>query len=170
MKKVIYAVYGSNLLKERFLAYIKGGFYKGKNYEGCTDKNDPIDRGWQFIPRRLYFAKKSGRWDSKGVAFITCEREPDKNFHTLVRLWEITEEQFSEIWEQEGRGWYDKKINLGTTKDEKEIITITGCWENEKNFPAERYIEIIRKGLKETTNWSDKKIEEYLSKFIGDML
>jgi len=47
MKKVIYASYGSNLLKERFLYYIKGGEYKG-----CNDKSDPIEKGWMFIPYR----------------------------------------------------------------------------------------------------------------------
>ena len=92
-KKIIYAVYGSNLLKEKFMIYIKGGWYKGQKYRGCRDKTEPIDRGWIFIPYCLYFAKQFLRWGRKGVAFITCEE--NKNYQTLVRLWEITEEQFN---------------------------------------------------------------------------
>ncbi len=41
MSHVIYAAYGSNLLKERFLAYIKGGTFMGIHYEGCRDKTEP---------------------------------------------------------------------------------------------------------------------------------
>ena len=50
MDKVIYAAYGSNLLKERFLVYIKGGEFEGKNYKGCKDKTDPVNLGWMYVP------------------------------------------------------------------------------------------------------------------------
>ena len=165
MKKIIYAAYGSNLLKERFLVYIKGGDYKGKNYSGCEDKTEPIDRGWMFTPYRLYFAKKSPRWENKGVAFISCEEEPNKNYHTIVRLWEIRKEQFDDIWQQEGKEWYHKKLDLGI-KDGMEIYTITGCWTHEINLPSETYLRVIKSGLKETTNWEDERIEDYLKKFL----
>ena len=168
MTKIIYAAYGSNLLKERFLVYIKGGNYKGKDYCGCRDKSDPIDRGWMFIPYRLYFAKKSSRWENKGVAFISCEKEPDENYHTVVRLWEITKEQFNDIWKQEGKYLYYKKLYLGI-RDGIEIYTITGDWIQESNYPSKSYLEIIKKGLKETTGWNDAEIDEYLNKFIVKM-
>ncbi len=164
-KKIIYAVYGSNLLKERFMIYIKGGWYKGQKYRGCRDKTEPIDKGWIFIPYCLYFAKQSLRWGRKGVAFITCEEEKDKNYHTVVRLWEITEEQFNEIWNQEGREWYHKKLCLGEEGGIK-IYTITGCWLDEINLPSKEYLEVIKSGLKETTNWDNEKIEKYLEKFL----
>lgn len=166
MKRVIYAVYGSNLLKERFMVYIKGGYYEGKLYDGCRDKEDPIERGFMFVPYRLYFSKQSSRWDNKGVAFLSCKKERNKDYHAVVRLWEITEEQFNYIWTQEGKGWYNQKLSLNE-KDGLEIYTITGCWLEEKNIPSERYIKIISKGIKETTNWNDKEVEKYLSKFIG---
>jgi len=35
-----------------------------------------------------------------------------------------------------------------------------------KKEPCNEYFEIIKKGLKETTNWDDRKIEEYLLKFL----
>lgn len=166
VKKVIYAVYGSNLLEERFLAYIKGGFYEGKEYKGCTNKKEPIDLGWMYIPHRLYFAKNSSRWDNKGVAFITPKKEENTNFHTIVRLWKVTEEQFKEIQEQEGKAWYNIIVDLGE-KDGFKILTITGDWLNEIDLPSSRYIEIIKKGLKETTEWPDEEIKNYLKKFIN---
>lgn len=165
MKEVIYAAYGSNLLKERFMAYIKGGVFEGKEYDGCEDKRDPVDLGWMYVPYRLYFAKESGRWDDKGIAFLTCEKEPDSEYHAIVRLWKITESQFEDIQKQEGKGWYNKILYLGE-KDSLPIKTITGCWLNEINPPSERYLNIIKKGLKETTGWDDEKITDYLEKFI----
>jgi len=164
-RKIIYAVYGSNLLKERFLAYIRGGTYKGHQYNGCRDKTEPIDRGWMFIPHRLYFAKESPRWGNKGVAFISCEKEADRNYHAIARLWEITEEQFEDIWEEEGKAWYHKKLCLGIDKGLK-ILTLTGCWLEEMNNPSEEYLNVIKAGLKETTNWDDGEIEKYLNKFL----
>jgi len=165
VKKIIYAAYGSNLLKERFLVYIKGGEFKGFKYSGCEDKNDPFDRGWMYIPHSLYFAKKSSRWQNGGVAFVNPEKEPDENFYTVVRLWEITEEQFSDIWNQEGKNFYNIKLFLGE-KDGLEIYTLTGKWLDEINRPSEQYLEVIKKGLKETTKWGNKEIEEYINKFL----
>jgi len=164
MKKVLYAVYGSNLCQERFVYYIKGGQFEGHHYRGCNDKTEPEDYGQLFVPYRLYFAKKSSRWNGKGVAFLICKKEENDKFHTLVRLWKITEEQFDCIWEQEGKTYYHEKIYLGE-KDELEIYTLTGCWLKEKNRPAEEYLQYIKLGLKETTGWTDEEIEKYISKF-----
>ncbi len=152
------------VLKERFMAYIKGGMFEEKEYPGCKDKKDPVDLGWMYVPYRLYFAKQSGRWDNGGVAFLTCEKEPDPEYHAIVRLWKITESQFEDIQKQEG-GYYNKILYLGE-KDGLPIKTITGCWLNKINPPSERYLNIIKKGLKETTGWDDEKITDYLEKFI----
>ena len=164
MKKILYAVYGSNLYRERFTYYIKGGEFEGNDYQGCNDKTEPEDYGCLFVPYRLYFAKESSKWNGKGVAFLTCEKEENDKYHTLVRLWKITEEQFDCIWEQEGKTYYHKKIYL-SEKDGLEIYTLTGCWLKEKNRPAEEYLRYIKLGLKETTGWIDEEIEKYISKF-----
>lgn len=164
MNKIIYAAYGSNLLKERFFVYIKGGVFKYVNYSGCRDKTEPEDLGYMFVPHRLYFAKKSSRWDNKGVAFLSVNKDPV--YHTLVRLWKITQEQFEDLHNNEGKRFYTEILYLGQN-DGLEIKTITGKWENEINPPSEEYIKILKKGIKETTGWSDKNIEEYLSNFIG---
>ena len=167
-RKILYAPYGSNLLRERFLVYIEGGKFRGKGdpYPGCRDKTVPIDRGWMRVPHRLYFAKKSKRWNG-GVAFLSCRKEEDESLWAVVRLWEITEEQFCDIWEQEGKGWYHAVLYLGKHEEtELEIYTITGCWEDEKNPPSADYLDVLREGLRETTGWDDAKIDEYLRKFI----
>jgi len=149
MKYLIYAAYGSNLLKERFMFYIKGGMYRGKPYNGSTDKIEPEDLGLMYVPYRLYFAKKSSMWDNMGVAFLSCKKESNSDYHAVVRLWKISETQFKDIQKQEGIGWYDKILLLGEKKG-LEIKTITGCGEAEKQEPCNEYLEIIKKGLKET--------------------
>ena len=165
MKKVIYAAYGSNLLKERFLVYIQGGNYQNRNYKGCTDKAESEDLGWMRVPHRLYFAKKSSRWENKGVAFLSCEKEEKPQYHAVVRLWKISESQFIDIHEQEGKSWYHKILVLGE-KNGLEIKTITGCWMCELNTPSEKYLDVMKKGLKETTGWNDEQIENYIGKFV----
>lgn len=167
MKNILYAVYGSNLCRERFYIYIKGGKFKdkGNNYQGCKDQTEPEDYGNCFVPYRLYFAKESSKWDKKGVAFLTCEKEENKEYHVLVRLWKTTEEQFDCIWKQEGKSFYHSKLYLGE-KEGLEIYTLTGCWLKERNRPTEEYLHWIKIGLKETISWTDKEIEKYISKFL----
>lgn len=56
-EKVWYACYGSNMLQERFLCYIKGGQPAGANtsYNGCNDKTLPIDSEQMYIPAEHNF-------------------------------------------------------------------------------------------------------------------
>ena len=62
MEYVIYAAYGSNLLTERLLAYIKGESFRGITYHrGCPDKTEPVSLGWKRIPYRVYFGGYSYR-------------------------------------------------------------------------------------------------------------
>ena len=164
MEKVIYAAYGSNMLKERLLAYINGGRYYNHDYIGCKDKTDPIFRGWIYVPHRLYFAKESPRWENKGVAFLDVSLEKNPEYYAIVRLWEITKEQYECIREQEGI-WYSEELLLGEIEGLK-IITFTGDYVNEKNEPSDEYLNIIKKGIKETTGWDDSKIENYIKKFL----
>ena len=165
MNHILYAVYGSNLLYERFICYINGNSFCGKTHKGCKDKSPPIDFGYMFTPHRLYFAKKSPSWGYKGVAFLNPSEELDKNFHTLIRLWRITEEQFHDIHSQEGIGWYHLVENLGE-KDGYKVKTLTGEHFRELNCPSEKYQDVIRRGLIETTSWSNEACNEYLAKFI----
>ncbi len=70
----------------KILVYIKGGNYNGKIYSGCGDKTPPKDLGWIYVPYRLYFAKRSQRWDNMGIAFLSCNKEENLSYHTIVRL------------------------------------------------------------------------------------
>ncbi|MCX8096371.1 MAG: hypothetical protein N3D81_02600 [Spirochaetes bacterium] len=74
----------------------------------------------------------------------------------------ISEDQFQEIWDQEGRSFYPKLIVLGNIQGIGEIKTFTDCSEIQIRQPDEEYVQIIRKGLKETTCWDDKKIDKYI--------
>jgi len=167
--KIIYAAYGSNMLKERFILYIYGGIFNNKSYKGCNDKTDPISLGYIYIPHRLYFAKNSSSWDNGGVAFLSRKEEKIFNNYSIVRLWEINEEQFYDIWIQEGKhSFYPYLLKLGEIKG-IEILTFTGDWENEINEPSESYIEIIKKGIKETTGWNKIQINSYIKKVLNDL-
>ncbi|MEM4141288.1 MAG: hypothetical protein QXG36_09310 [Nitrososphaeria archaeon] len=61
--------------------------------------------------------------------------------------------------------WYHKILHLGE-KDGLEIKTFTGCWENETNPPSEKYLNCIKKGIKETTSWDDERIKNYINIFL----
>ena len=53
---VWYASYGSNMSKERFLCYIRGGSVEGmtKRCEGCADPSEPLKDLYIEIPHELY--------------------------------------------------------------------------------------------------------------------
>lgn len=183
--KVWYACYGSNILEERFLCYIKGGQPKGAktNYEGCRDKSLPKDNEDFYICSELYFAKESGNWDNGGVAFIRTLFEPQAS--TIGRIYLVTKGQLIDIARQETNtkteltidfdkaiedgsyifkrpSWYGNLLYLGQ-QNEYPIFTLT----NEIDLqpltkPNKSYIKTISDGIKEAHNFDDKTIFEYL--------
>lgn len=165
MEYVIYAAYGSNLLKERLLAYIIGESFRGitKKHIGCPDKTEPVSLGWKRIPYRVYFGGYSGQWDG-GVAFLSTEIEPNTEYHAVVRLWKMKREQYECVKSQEGKS-YAKEINLGTL-DGLEILTFTSEEKLNYNPPSKLYLDVLKEGLKETTGWTDKEIDKYWEKFL----
>ena len=188
---VWYASYGSNLLRERFMCYIKGGRPEGSTstYKGCSNKEPPIGDKRITIPHELYFAKESDIWENKGVAFIRSTK--DHHAQTLGRMYLITRKQFTQVVRQENsRGskdtsiqidfetavkngeslippcWYGRIIFLGN-EDGYPIFTFTARWEYDEiipNPPGEEYRGIIEKGLKEAYGMSDEEITAYLRK------
>ena len=166
---VWYLGYGSNLCEERFLCYIRGGkfIWGGRDARGCTDKNLPKANEQISIPCRLYFAKSSTNWDNGGVAFISPNKELDESSQTLGRIWKITKEQYEQIRNQEGRGWYGREIPLGM-KDNSPVYTITNTTIlTPYNQPSEGYLKTIALGIKETANWNNEKIFQYLKEKAG---
>jgi hypothetical protein len=110
---VWYATYGSNMLQERFLLYIKGGncVFNGKNYTGCRDKSLPKDSKPIEITYNMYYANRSLSWGAGGVSFLDLSK-PGK---ALGRMYLITKEQFEDVRRQEGGGsnWYNEIVNIG---------------------------------------------------------
>jgi len=197
MKDLVwYASYGSNMNKKRFLCYIQSGRPKGstKCYKGCSDKSMPRCDKQKIIPHELYFAKQSPFWGKKGVAFIKSQRSKQE---TLARMYLIKKDQFIEVLRQENgkdpnddtvinnidfeqaiskesylipdKNWYDFIMHLGY-EGNYPIFTFTGICdysEKELNPPGEEYIKVIIKGIKETYNYPDEKIIEYLKNLEG---
>ncbi len=183
--KVWYACYGSNILEERFLCYIKGGQPKGAKttYEGCRDKTLPSGNEDFYICSELYFAEKSKNWDNGGVAFIRTLFEPQAS--TIGRIYLVTKGQLIDIARQETNtkteltidfdkaiedgsyifkrpSWYGNLLYLRQQNDYP-IFTLT----NEIDLqpltkPNKSYIKTISEGINEAHNFDNKTIFEYL--------
>ena len=145
---VWYACYGSNIMYERFLCYIQGGiFYANEKYhKGCSDRSPPRSSKPVLIPYEMYFGKESQWWDNGGVAFLDIS----KKSVTLGRMYLITDEQFKNVWEQEGnsKNWYYKEIPLGEYKGYP-VKTFTNSERLPENAPSEKYLDVIRNGIGE---------------------
>lgn len=183
--KIWYACYGSNILEERFLCYIKGGQPKGATttYEGCMDKTLPADNEDFYICSELYFARESSNWDNGGVAFVRTLFEPQAS--TIGRIFLITKGQLTDIARQETKtkteltidfdkavedgsyifkrpSWYGNLLYLGQ-QSELPIFTLT----NENDLqplikPSRNYLKTICRGIREAHNFDSKTIFEYL--------
>ena len=185
-KKIWYASYGSNMLKERFLCYIRGGTPEGaqRTYKGCTnkilpEKNKPVE-----IDAELYFARSSKTWHGGGIAFINPGNGIEQK--ALGRMYLIEPEQFVELVKQESRyegelhmdfekaaieghliinikSWYGRLLFLGFDEGYP-IFTFTNeaYLEKELNMPHESYLNMIKRGLRETYGFSKEEIGSYL--------
>lgn len=100
-RRVWYASYGSNLHRDRFLTYIKGGKPEGstRTYDGCTDKSEPAgDIPIRFAGARPHFALTSRVWHG-GIAFL--DNPKGETSHGLGRAYDISIDQFDEVVAQE---------------------------------------------------------------------
>jgi hypothetical protein len=150
VKKVWYVAYGSNLLLERFMCYIRGGRFReySKEYKGCTNRTPPECNKQYMLPYELYYGNKSSTWCGRGVAFI----DADKKGECSGRAYLITDEQFYEIQKQEGSSanWYGRIVELGKDENDIPYRTFTSKIRNEDNEPSIEYKQIIEEGLEET--------------------
>lgn len=159
---VWYASYGSNLIYERFIVYIKGGKCKFNevDYSGCRNKSLPKDTRPITIPYKMYYGNESSPWGNGGIAFLDTQSRGQ----TLGRMYLITEEQFEDISRQEGReeNWYNQSLSLGEYNG-VEIVTITNKNIRPYANPSDNYLEVLRAGLKETyPEMSDFEVMKYL--------
>ena len=163
---VWYVSYGSNILKERFLRYLKGGSFRGSRcITPCSDPSDPIAVKPYIIPHNMYFAKNSSNWDGKGVSFLDITTSGQA--YGVAYL--ITKDQFEHVCREENGGaeitsgsWYNKKFILGEM-DGIEVWTLTNSCRFESNEPSDTYLETLRDGIKERyPKLSFDEIEGYL--------
>ena len=159
---VWYASYGSNLLMERFLSYIKGGKcrFNGRDYLRCKDQSLPLDIRPVMIPYTLYFGNESSSWGSGGVAFLDINQPGE----TLGRMYLITKEQFDHVHMQEGNytNWYNEIVTLGDYEG-IEIQTFTNKSLRPKASPNESYHGVLVEGIRETyPDMSSEGIEKYI--------
>ena len=157
---VYYVSYGSNMLEERFLSYIKGGKcrFNKMNYRGCDNKSLFLSSKSIVISYQMYYSKFSSSWGG-AVSFLGKNKGK-----TYAKAYLITKEQFEQIKRQEG-SWYSHEIELESI-DGFETKTFTSEVELEHKsfiYVNDNYKEVLRLGLKESfKNLSDKEIEEYL--------
>jgi len=170
---VWYAGYGSNLLRERFDCYIKGGQPQGstRTYPGCRDKTDPRADRPVTLRHEFFFADRSDAWNG-AVGFI---RPVASNAITFARMYLISYGQFNDVvrqenrkavpgnmivppyeylsqgdqWEIAGVRLYGRLIKAGM-QDEHSILTFTATRDDFViGPPSEAYIKMIVSGLEE---------------------
>ncbi|MCP3934039.1 MAG: histone deacetylase [Actinomycetia bacterium] len=167
---VWYASFGSNLRRERFMYYLRGGVMEGQEigHSGARDPSDPADTRLWKAPHQLRFGGESIRWGGGGVAFVHPDRGSGEAF---VRLWKISAEQFCDVAAQEngltpgeldvdveavedsghaditGR-WYGRVLCLGRV-DDHPVFTFTSPVVREPSAPSVAYASMLMTGLVE---------------------
>lgn len=165
--RVWYAAFGSNLSYDRFLVYLNGGHASGSvgSTPGARDSTAPTRSIVQFSSHGLRFGGQSTRWSGGGVAFLDSVGGVHR---TALRLYDITAEQFEDVFQQENgldepipidlrnaeeKGWvdltdrwYGRVLFLGR-HDGLAIFTITSPNPPQLNPPHPSYLETIVTGL-----------------------
>ncbi|GGE31582.1 hypothetical protein GCM10011391_07830 [Pullulanibacillus camelliae] len=181
---VWYASYGSNINRDRFLCYIKGGIPVGstKMERGCRDQSLPVDEQAFIMHHQLYFAKEAERWNRQGVCFI--DLECDQRFKTYSQMYLITRAQFLDVLGQENNmeqveldleevmgkkskvfraSWYGNILYLGD-KGGSPIFTFTTTSplnREELNRPSSEYLRTIVIGMKKKLGLTQSEIVDY---------
>lgn len=148
------------------MIYINGdqsGYYA--DFNGCHDKDMPIEDKPYIIHRKIYFAKHSQNWGG-GVAFLNY-RTPGL---TYGKIYKLKKSQFLDIYYQEHQSKeYDALIYLG--EDEQiPVFTFTSSYKlKDIEKPSKKYLDVIKDGLKETyKDLTVAEINEYLLKICQE--
>jgi hypothetical protein len=160
---VWYAAYGSNMSRRRFQHYLKGGRPEGAKrvLPGCSDPSDPIDdRPW-VSAGQLVFAKHSTNWGG-GVAFLDTDRAEAR---ARFRLYLVTSDQFTEIWEQEGSEFYPLVPHLGDVEGHR-VVTVTDRTDAYER-PSDAYLGYVVEGLRESHGLTAEEASAYLADVPG---
>jgi hypothetical protein len=185
--QVWYVAYGSNLSRERFCCYLRGGRPKGneRDYPGCRNASDPMDDFGLLIAGGVYFAGRSSGWRA-GMAFF----DPEDSGEVAARAYLITAEQFVDVLAQETRqspgmaldlepafrgerystgvGGYPILVRVGE-RGEVPLMTFTRDWRTAATVaaPSVSYLAAMATGLREAHRWSPTQIDHYLSALPG---
>lgn len=186
---VWYASYGSNVLQERFLTYLRGGPVPitGKIQHGARNAADPLDDRPFHIDRLLMFGGQSKSWNGGGVAFVDPHTVVEGG--TMGRAWLVTVDQLADVWAQEngetvgppidlgalvgtgsadlGRGWYRRLEFLGHI-DGAPVITITCETPPPANAGGSAYLEVVGRGVMSTWGTSPAETAGYLAVRSGN--
>lgn len=151
---VWYVCYGSNLLHERFMTYVAGGYCKhnGCTYPGCSNTTPPLSERTVTIPYEIYFGNESSSWGNSGAAFL----DTNASGKTWGRAYLITRDQYEQIHRMEGCGssWYNQEITLGEMSGIP-MVTFTNAGRRPANAPSSQYLEVMRLGLEEMLEVDD---------------
>jgi gamma-glutamylcyclotransferase (GGCT)/AIG2-like uncharacterized protein YtfP len=165
---VWYAAYGSNMLYERMMCYLNGGYFRnqGRNHNQCHDTTAPRDKMAYEIPFDMYYGNQSGSWDNMGVSFLDSSK-PGKAYGVAYL---ISKEQFEHLYKAENGGfeprpdsiWYTNKLKLGF-HDNIPVMTLTNHKVVGKNQASQKYLQVLMEGLRENyPNLTDEEIEDYV--------
>jgi hypothetical protein len=180
--QVWYASYGSNLSRDRFLHYLRGGRPAGasRTYPGARDRTPPADDRALTLPGALFFAWESPTWGG-GIAFY----DADSVGPTLARAYLVTEQQFADVAAQEmhqppgqdldlttvlahsrhdvGPGRYEA-LHLVGELEGAPVLTFTTPDPTalQRNSPAPAYLTMLATGLRDTHHLSVDEITAYL--------
>jgi hypothetical protein len=187
MQHIWYVAYGSNLSRERFCYYLRGGRPDGveRDHPGCRDSSDELDSFGLLITGGIYFAGRSSGWRA-GMAFY----DPEAPGEVAARAYLITADQFVDILAQETRrspgmtldlrpifrgerysngvGGYPVLVRVGErhglplvtfTRDRRDASALAA--------PSEPYLAAMAIGLREAHGWSEVQIDRYLSAIPG---
>ena len=163
-----YVSYGSNMLCERFMHYIRGGSFAGGGacHEPCADQSEPREVITIDIPYDMYYRNSAPAWGGKGVSFLDITK-PGRAYGVAYL---ITREQFRHVTVQENNGrqpedspgWYNAVIQLEPING-YEVWTISNYKTENFNDPSEAYLDTLRRGMREHyPGMSEEEVDAYL--------
>lgn len=178
-----YASYGSNLSRDRFLCYLRGGRPEGaaRTYPGSRDRTLPVADTPFLLPGSVFFGWHSPTWGG-GIAFYDADATDQV---ALGRAYLINESQFADVAAQEMHREPGSDLDLSTVLDERQHAVGTGRYEAlhlvgeleghpvltftspeptevPASAPSEAYLAMIARGLRETHEHTDEELVDYL--------
>jgi hypothetical protein len=180
---VWYASYGSNLCRERFLCYVRGGRPDGasRDYPGARDDTPPSDDRPLTISGEVFFGAGSVTWGGGTAFYDACSLG-----RTLARAYRVTSGQFADVAAQEmrrepgedldlapvmanarhevGPGRYEA-LHLVGELDGEPVLTFTAPDPATLPHrpPSPAYLSMLARGLGESHGLTAPEVVAYLS-------